>query len=598
MKNFLKKIFTKEFITPGDRGLRNLTRNFSPTEKVLFSLFVIVFGLSTLFLVWNVNQSFLVEIPASGGALVEGIVGTPRFINPVLAQGDADRDLSALVYSGLLKGEEGGRLVPDLATSYAISDDGLVYTFMLRDDIFFHDGTPVTTDDVEFTVQKAQDAAIKSPKRANWDGIVIEKVGPKQIRFLLKSPYAPFIENTTLGILPKHIWKNVDADQFAFSQFNIEPLGSGPFEVSNIRRNSGGLPQYYEFMPFKHYALGKPYITHLTIKFFSNEKALITAYESGDIESLNSLTPSEASVLEEKGARVETSPLPRVFGVFFNQNQKVLFANAAVREALNIVIPRARIVQEVLKGYGTEIDGPIPPGGILGSTHEVVDENMDDVTRREKALATLTNDGWKKNERGMMERTTKTGTEMLSFSLSTSNAPELKNAAEILREEWAKLGAEVSVKVFETGDLNQTIIRPRKYDALLFGEIIGRDLDLFAFWHSSQRNDPGLNIALYVNSKADKLLTEARTLSDPHERVLRYEKLEEMIRADVPAAFTYSPDFIYIIPEKIKGFSLGQITTPGDRFMNIHHWYINTDKVWKVFVKNEEASEPSTTNNN
>ena len=163
--------------------------------------------------------------------------------------------------------------------------------------------------------------------------------------------------------------------------------------------------------------------------------------------------------------------------------------------------------------------------------------------------------------------------------------PELKAAAGIIAEEWRSIGADVDLKIFETGDLNQNVIRPRKYDALFFGEIVGRELDLFAFWHSSQRNDPGLNIALYANITVDKLLEDARTTADYSERLIKYEEFEQEIAEDIPAIFVYSPDFIYIIPKNIKGLELGSVTTPSERFLNIHEWYIETDSVWSFFAK-------------
>ena len=178
-------------------------------------------------------------------------------------------------------------------------------------------------------------------------------------------------------------------------------------------------------------------------------------------------------------------------------------------------------------------------------------------------------------------------TQKLAFSLVTSDVPELRESAELLKAAWEKLGVEVRVQIFESGDLNQNVIRPRKFDALLFGEIIGRDLDLFAFWHSSQRNDPGLNIAMYTNSKVDKLLEEARRATDVKSRLAQYESAILAIRADAPAIFLYSPEFIYVLPEKIRGVTLRRTTTPSERFLDIEKWYINTEKVWDVFAKNQ-----------
>jgi peptide/nickel transport system substrate-binding protein len=161
--------------------------------------------------------------------------------------------------------------------------------------------------------------------------------------------------------------------------------------------------------------------------------------------------------------------------------------------------------------------------------------------------------------------------------------PELRATAEYLRQQWAKVGAKVDVKIFDQGDLSQNVIRPRKYDALLFGEVVGRELDLFAFWHSSQRNDPGLNISLYANSTADKVLEELRETSSDDKRLDLYNQFAAELKKDVPAVFLYAPDFVYSIPQDIVGVDLGFIETPSDRFLSAPQWHRETDYVWPIF---------------
>lgn len=545
--------------------------------------------ISSSVLVFRVNDLFLTEVPARGGSLSEGIIGSPRFINPLLAISDADRDLTALVYSGLLKALPDGTLVPDLAESFTVSDDGLTYTFKIRGGAEFHDGAQINAEDVEFTVLKAQSPGIKSPKRANWDSVSVERVNDLEIRFVLKQPYAPFLENATMGILPKHIWKDVADEEFPLSFFNFEPIGSGPFKIAGITRNASGIPEAYALSAFGGYALGRPYLDSITLSFFPNEEKLLEAFESGDIESVNSVTPAKVSSLKLESDVLLTTPLSRIFGVFFNQNQANLFADEDVRKALDQALDKEAIVKEVLSGFGVVAEGPVPPGFL----NEISSSPEKTIDRLSSARAILESSGWKLSPEGVYQKTNakKKTTTDLSFSISTSNAPELKRAAELIKETWGTLGARVELKVFESGDLSQNIIRPRKYDALLFGEIIGRDLDLFAFWHSSQRNDPGLNIALYTNVTVDKLLSEARTLSDRDARLEKYRTFEEEIASETPAIFLYSPSFIYITPQKVKGVELGHVTVPSDRFETVHNWYVKTEKVWKVFISNRAGAE-------
>lgn len=551
--------------------------SMGPSTKVAFFVLAIIFSVTSILMLWQTQGVFTTEMPKFGGSFSEGMVGSPRFINPVLSLGDTDKDLVEIIYSGLLKQSESGEFEGDLAESFSISSDGIVYDFRIRNDAFFHDGKPVTSDDIIFTIEKVLDPVIKSPKRASWEGVSIEKIDEKNIRFILRKPYSMFSEVATLGILPKHIWQNVTSEEFAFSEFNITPVGSGPYKIKDLKRNSGGIPVNIKLESYNKYTQGRPLIKNITFKFFNNENDLIKAFENGEIDSISNISQNIAKRLEDNGKKTVVSSLPRVFGLFLNQNQSAVFLNKEVREALSISAPRERIVQEILMGFGKKIDGPTPLD-IYEST-----KTQEESIAEAKSL--LENNGWSLNEEGVLEKKKGSDTISLRFSLSTSEVPELKRSAEILKEEWEKIGAKVEVKVFEISDLNQNVIRPRKYDALLFGEVIGSEGDLYPFWHSSQRNDPGLNVALYANIKTDKLLEEIRSTSDQQLIKEKRREVIEEIKKDVPAIFLFSPDFIYVPTSKIKNISLKPISSPNERFQNIEKFFIETDKVWNIFAQ-------------
>lgn len=569
---------------------------FSPTERMLFLIFVGLFIASCIGMLWHVNSALLTEVPTQGGTFVEGIVGTPRFINPLLAASDADQDLTSLIYAGLLKPTVDGTLAGELAESYSISEDGLTYTFLIRDGAVFHDGTAVTAQDVVFTIERAQDPALKSPRRANWEGVHVQAISEKEVQFTLPQPYGAFLENTVMGILPKHLWENVNPDQFAFSQFNVQPVGAGPYEIKRIYRNESGLPESYELIPFNAYSLGEAHIEKLIIKFYPSEEELLIAHASGAVDAISSISPYSLARITGTEYEIIQAPLPRVFGVFFNQNVAPIFANKAAREAVQMSVDRDAIIEEILGGYGRASIGPIPPG-ILQKPAETP-PSAEDVESGEvvpeaaapapldhaaAAKSILQADGWKINEEGLWNKTIGGEVQTLRFGLSTANSPELKAVAETLKRQWEAAGIPVELKFFDTSDLNQNVIRPRRYDALLFGEIVGRELDLFPFWHSSQRNDPGLNIALYANISADRLLQEARTTSDLAEKTEALQAFEEEVADDIPAVFIYSPDFIYVVPKHVQGVNLGPLTTSGERFLSVHEWYIETERIWPLF---------------
>lgn len=543
----------------------------------------------------TLNKAYSVEMPISGGSYTEGIVGYARFINPVLAYGDADIDMISLIYSGLLKPSNEGTLMANLAESWSVSEDGLTYSVKLRPNLTFHDGSPLTTDDIEFTIDKIKDPNIKSPKADVWTGVKVEKINSTEINFTLKKPYAPFLENLTFGILPKHLWKDVEIDGFSAHILNREPIGSGPYMIKKAYHDDSGIYQYYDLQPFVKHALGKPYIEHFTVRFYKNEADALSAYKSGSADALGGISPEAATTLKSSDYAVTSTSLPRVFALFFNQSNAPVFTNKEVRQALSISVDRNTLIKDVLKGWGAPEFGPIPPN-LSGQPFVEIDDEIASSSETstsliESAQKILTDKGWKLGGDNVFTKTVKNGkktdTVRLSFSISTSNVPELKRTAEILKDTWTKLGADVNVQIFEPSDLTQKVIRPRKYDSLLFGNVIGRDLDLFPFWHSSERNDPGLNIALYTNIKADKALEALRNSSDASSRTAAFKAFSTEVENDVPAVFLYSPGYIYATNSAVRGISLQNMTGSAERFMDVEHWYIDTERVWKIFVQNK-----------
>jgi peptide/nickel transport system substrate-binding protein len=579
--------------------------NLSPFERLFVGILLFFILISGTSLVYEANKRTFVEIPREGGTYTEGIVGTPRFINPLLAISHADKDLTSIVYAGLMTRDATGELTPELAESYSISEDGLVYTFTLREGLTFHDGTPLTAEDVVYTVSEAGNAAVRSPLFANWDGVQVEKGDDRTVIFTLPEPYMPFLENLTLNILPAHIWSGLTAEEFPFSQFNITPVGSGPYQVEVVARDKSGIPVKYTLTRFEDYALGSPYIRTIEFVLYNNDEEVLTAYKEGKINAINSVAPVRLEELLNSGTKVNTSvhraPLLRVFGIFFNHNKQPVFLRDEVREALEIATPKKAIVGEILRGYGTLLDGPLPPyltnttaletsedGGapvsIEGDSKSEGTEKTP-VNHIERAQHILEEEGWKKNEQGKYVLETEDETIPLIVSFTTVNTPELTQTAELIAKSWREVGAEVEVKVFEPTDLAQSVIRPRRFDTLLFGMVIGHELDLYAFWHSSQRNDPGLNIAQYADIEADSLLEKMRVEQDTNTRTTLYQNFAKLVREKNAAIFLYAPDFIYVVDDSIHNISIHPIAETSERFDTVHTWNIETDNVWAFLRK-------------
>ncbi|MEJ0053494.1 MAG: peptide ABC transporter substrate-binding protein [bacterium] len=549
--------------------LRARVEELSPGDAAILGALGVLLAVTSLIGVYALVRSVQISIPADGGILVEGELGSPRFVNPLLAVSDADRDLASLTYAGLMGLGAEGNLIPVLAESYSVSEDGKEYTFVLRNDLVWSDGAPITADDVAFTVGKAQDAALKSPELANWSGVKTEALDARTVRFTLGKPYAPFLANATLGILPAHLWRGISTEDFPFSTLATEPVGAGPFIFSKIVRGDNGIIREYDLSANPAYALGRPHLDGIRFVFYSQADDLKSAVRGGAVESAYGV-PAQGALM---------APYASVFGVFFNPNQNAALARLEVRKALSLAIDREYLTKQVLGGYAAPIMGPVPPGsGINGTTVPALADRIS------TAAGTLTAAGWAYDPEARLW-TQASAKLTLTMTLKTSNVPELKAVAAAVKADWEKLGVPTDIELYEPGDLSQNVIRPRKYDALLFGMVVGRERDLFAFWDSSQRNDPGLNIALYANKTADQLLESSRQESDPAKRLAALQKIDSAIAADYPAAFTHAPDFLYVVPQKLQGVSLPQISTPADRFAGVAGWYVESQYVWPFLVR-------------
>ncbi len=569
-----------------DTGLTATIRSFSPFERVLAVVLFVCFSVTGLVLLARVNAQTLTEVPRDGGVYTEAIIGFPRFINPLLSVSSADRDLTALVYAGLMHVGPDGRLEPELASGFSISDDHRSYTFTLKEGAKFHDGTRVTSEDVAFTIARAQNATIKSPRFAAWEGVAVETPNPSTVTFTLAEPYASFLENTTLGILPKHIWEGASPEEFQFSEWNVTPVGAGPYRVARVERDSGGIPSAYVLESFPDYVLGEPYIKTLDIQLFRSETLAEEALAKRAPIALGGVDPARVATYEGPTHTLYETPLLRLFSIYLNHNRLDIFLRPEVRAALDLVLPRDEIVNEVLYGHGEITTGPLPKGAALwGARYASSTTSSAQVeTGIGAARDMLEAKGWERGKDGVYVRETKDATVRLSFSLSVPNTPELEAAAQHIVAAWREMGAEVELKVFEPADLTQDSIRPRKFDTLLFGTVIGRGLDLYPFWHSSQRTDPGLNIAQYTNITADKLLERAREEVDDDARAPLYTELIALMATERPALFLYTPYYLYMVPREVRNVSLPPLTDPSERFSNIHTWYIETDRVWPFVV--------------
>jgi peptide/nickel transport system substrate-binding protein len=486
---------------------------------------------------------------------------------------NADDDIAQTIYSSLFKYNDQGIIINDIVENYTISEEKTQYTINLRKDIVWHDGEKLTASDVLFTINTIADPAYKSPLRSNWQGIETSSDDDYTINFKIKTPYIGFLNNLTFGILPKHLWESIGPEKFSLTSLNLEPIGSGPYKYNSLQKDSNGNILSYKIVANPNYFAGKPYISKITFNFYSDDDAIIAAYNKKEIMGISNISPNKINEIKlQQSTNTHKFNIPRYFAVFFNQNKSVTLAHDEVRKALAYATDRQEIIATVLNGNGRPVYSPILPD-MLGydESIEKMEFNLD------KANNILDEEKWKKNEDGFRQK----DNIKLELNLVTTDWAELSQTAEILKSQWEKIGIKVTINNLSISDIQQNYIRPREYDALLFGQVLGADPDPYSFWHSSQKRDPGLNLSLFGDSDTDKLIEGGRIEFDDEKRTQLYNDFQRKLLSEIPAIFLYSPDYVYPVNKRVQGLGVKNLVLPSERFSNIEKWYIETKRIWK-----------------
>ncbi|MEK7540567.1 MAG: peptide ABC transporter substrate-binding protein [Patescibacteria group bacterium] len=569
--------------------MKYLPRLLSPRDKTIVNLalavFVICLAVAAIHFIWR-NTELVADY---GGTYTEGLVGAPQYINPILApSNDVDQDISRLVYSRLFTYNSSGELVGDLVTNYTLSEDQKTYTFFLRPEVKFHDGDNLTVDDVLFTVSAIQNSEFKSPLRGSLAGVAVTKLDDSSFSMTLSEPFSPFLTSLTFGIMPEHLWFDVQPATMQLSELNLTPIGSGPFSFDRLVKDRAGNVKEIELTRNEEYYAEQPYLDRVKFIFYPDTVSAVTALEDKRIDGLAFVPRDDKESLSKENKRVRfyALRLPQYTAVFFNTKKSTVLKDQAVRTALAWGVDHNRIIQDVLLGDGESIYTPILPG-YLGHNAEVDKKGFD----IEKGKQLLDEAGWKLPEG---EEYRKDGDTLLEFTIATVNLPEYQQTLAILQESWKAMGVKVNVDIYAPEDIQIKVINPREYEALLFGEIVGTDPDPYPFWHSSQTKHPGLNLAIFFDKDVDSLLTEARKTNDQEQRRLKYLHFQNILAEMVPAIFLYNPTYTYSIDKRVRGVGEAYITVPADRFRDIGLWHIETKRKWKQKIEEAEAATGTT----
>lgn len=565
---------------PTFKQWRYLPKILNPKERRRLSILSLIIFVAVLSFLISGYLLLTVAVPKAGGEYVEGLIGSPRFINPILAQTDADKDLSHLIFSGLLKYDKHRQLAPDLAASYEISDDQLIYTFHLKNNIFWHDGENFGADDVVFTIAAIQDPEFNSPLSRGFRGITAEKIDNQTVRFILKEPFAPFLGSLTVGILPEHLWYAVPPSNAGLTELNRAPIGTGAWKFEKSTKDKIGVIKSYTLAKNIGYYGEQSYLNKIIFKFYGDFISAVDALKTKDVEGLAYLPKDlSAELIKYKNLNYHYLDQSQYTAIFFNQRNNELLKTDYIRQAIALSIDKEVIVKDILGSDGRVAQGPTLPGIDINPAIKIY--NYDP----EAAVQLLEKNGWPlistTTEDGLTKQIRAKKSWELRLKLTTVDQPTNVKTAELVKISLEQIGFGIDLKLVDKSKILQEVINQRDYELLLFAENLGTDPDPFPFWHSSQNEYPGLNLAIFTDRQADKLLEDARKTNNWEERKIKYLEFQKIIAEALPAVFLYNTTYTYPQDKVIKGFNLSGVASPADRFANISDWFIKTKRVWK-----------------
>jgi len=514
-----------------------------------------------------------VLVPKQGGEYTEGLIGSPNLINPLLSQyNDVDRDLTRLIFNGLLKYDQQGNLTTDLAEKINISTDQKQIIITLKNNILWHDGEQVTANDVIFTIASIQEIAWQSPYRAAFTNVQVEKIDDLNVKISLDQGALNFLNNLIVGLIPEHLWSTVSTSNVTLAELNKKPIGTGPFQFSTLTKDRSGSIKSLVLIRNDRYFTTPAFLDSITFKFYGDYETGVQALKNKNVDGLNFL-PREFTSEADKNKDLILHELsrPQYAAIFFNTKKNSLLKDQAIRKGLALAIDRDKIINEVLGGEGQIIDSPILPG-YTGHTEDVAKYNYN----VNEASSWLDKTGWLKVD-GQPYRQKK-GAELI-IKLTTVENPEYQQVVAIIKDNWEKIGVKTAVEIVPKEQIREQIIKNRNYEALLFGQIIKSDP--YPFWHSSQVDDPGLNLSIWADKTIDTQLEQIRQTSDEQQRAQLIVDWQKNLTNFAPAIFLYNPIYIYPIDKKILNVNIKNINSTPDRFNDITNWHIKSKRVFQ-----------------
>jgi peptide/nickel transport system substrate-binding protein len=530
----------------------------------------------------------------------EGSLSRPLSVSPLTARTQADRDLVALTFSSLVKLGPDGMLIPDLASRWTVDETGKSWTFSLRPDAHWHDGEPLTSADVVFTIEAMRNADYSGPGAGSWLEVTPTAVDSRTVRFDLATPLGGFLNLATQPIAPAHLLSSIPIAELADDPFGLAPIGSAAFVITELDEEHAVLEPAAEILadpdnppglgstarptdafatavPTRRPSIAAPRLSRSEFTYFDDAASLSEAFAAGEVDAVSGLSPSLAAGLaaESDDARTLRSPGTTLSTVLLNQRiSHPELRDAAVRGALLAGIDRAGILAEPFAGLATQADSPIPPTSWAFDRTASVPVAFDAAA----ATAALTKAGWTKVEERWRPPNAKEAYTIELLSPDAAMNPTLNAVARRVAADWDALGFSVNVVELDPGTSLTEKLRQGTFTAAILDISIGLDPDLYPLLASSQTRTGGLNLIGLQDSALDALLAAARKPGDDATRKAAYTALQTQLTTAqylLPLAFA---DEVVVARSSVQDVAVQPVGDPSDRFWDVLTWRLANDR--------------------
>ncbi|WP_172124217.1 peptide-binding protein [Arcobacter acticola] len=466
----------------------------------------------------------------SASTLNLSMSSSPSRLNPILANDSASSEISDWLFNGLFKYDKNGNHTVDLAQSYEFETPTKLI-IKLRNNVLWHDGVKFTSKDVVFTYEKIIDPKVFNSIKSNFQEVQsVKAIDDFTLEIIYKQPYFKAIETWMVGILPYHLLK--DEENLMTSSFNKNPIGTGSYKLKEFKT-----AQDIELIANENYFEGIPKIDKILYQFLPDPNTSFLYLKQKKLD-IGGLTPIQIDRqidddFKNKFTIIQKPSFAYTYLGFNLNNEK--FKDLRIRQALSLAIDRQELVDILFFGYGKICNGPFLPDSFA------YNEKIKPITQNiEKAKELLKELGYDENNPFTFEVVTNTGNDTRI------------NTAQILQYQLEKVGVKMTIRVMEWQAFLNTVVHPKKFDAVILGWSLGLMPDAYPLWHSSSDKLGGFNLVSYKNEKVDKLIEDGINTINREELGKIYKEIFKIISDDLPYLFLYIPDGITVVNKEIK----------------------------------------------